>query len=200
MKKNFYIFWKKFILISVRFPVLNRILYVNVYNGTKRKERTMKKILSICLSAIFLAGCMTLKVSAQETVYPKVFHTYTSTDDMAKDEWTAAAKGAYLMDGISIIVREDNTHVSIGGNTDATQKCDKIHLSLYLERSKSYDKGYGTYKEYTYDAVNAYTISKEISNIPIERGYYYRVKGVHIVKHNGVTETTDSVTDPIDFR
>lgn len=160
----------------------------------------MKKILSICLSAVLLAGCMTLDVSAQETVYPKGFHTYTATEDMAKDEWTAAARGAYLMDGVSIIVREDSTHVSIGGDTDATQKCDKIHLSLYLERSKSYSKGYSTYKEYTYDAENVYAISKEISNIKIERGYYYRVKGVHIVKHNGVTETTDSVTNPIDFR
>ena len=47
-------------------------------------------------------------------------------------------------------------------------------------------------------ASNAY--AKEVSNIKVDSGYYYRVKGVHSVTHNGVTETTDSVTDPIDYR
>lgn len=160
----------------------------------------MKRILSFFLSAILLAGSIDLHVSAQETVYPKVFHTYTSTDDMAKDEWTAAEKGAYLMDGVSIIAKPDATHAHIGGDTDATQVCDEIYLALYLERSKSYATGYSTYKYYKYTAENVYAISKEISNIPIERGYYYRVKGVHMVKHNGIVETTDSVTNPIDYR
>lgn len=160
----------------------------------------MKRIISFFLSVILLAGSITLRVSAQETVYPKVFHTCTSTDGMAKDEWTAAERGAYLMDGIGIIVRADSTHVHIGGDTDATRVCDKLYLSLYLERSKSYATGYSTYREYDYTAENAYAISKEISNIKVERGYYYRVKGVHAVQHNGTMEVTDSVTDPIDYR
>lgn len=160
----------------------------------------MKRILSFFLSVILLAGSIDLHVSAQETVYPKVFHTCTSTDDTAKDEWTAAEKGAYLGNGVSVIVRADNTHAHIGGSTDATKVCDEVYLALYLERSKSYATGYSTYKYYKYTAENVYAISKEISNIPIERGYYYRVKGVHAVKHNGVIETTDSVTDPIDYR
>lgn len=160
----------------------------------------MKRILSLILSVILFAGGISLEVSAQETVYPKVFHTLTTTDDMAKDEWTTAERGAYLADGIGIIARADDNHVHIGGDTDATRVCDEVYLGLYLERSKSYSTGYSTYKYYDYAEKNVYAISKEISNIKIERGYYYRVKGVHIVKHNGVVETTDSVTNPIDFR
>lgn len=160
----------------------------------------MKKIISFLVSLVMLAGCMNLNVSAQEAVYPKGFHTYTATDDMAKDEWTSAERGAYLGSGTSIIGRADSTHVHIGGDTDATRVCDELYLGLYLERSKSYATGYTTYKEYDFTEKNVYAINKEISNIKIERGYYYRVKGVHMVKHNGIVETNDSVTNPIDFR
>ena len=45
-----------------------------------------------------------------------------------------------------------------------------------------------------------YSLAKGVSNIKVDSGYYYRVAGVHSVTHNGVTETTDSVTDPIDYR
>lgn len=160
----------------------------------------MKRILSFCLSVMLLAGCISLNVSAQEMVYPKGFHTTTTTDEMSMDEWTTAERGAYLGKGISIIAKPDDNHVHIGGDTEATKVCDELYLGLYLERSKSYDKGYTTYKYYDFTEKNVYAISKEISNISIERGYYYRVKGVHMVKHNGIVETNDSVTDPIDFR
>ena len=43
-------------------------------------------------------------------------------------------------------------------------------------------------------------LTKEIANIPVERGYYYRVKGVHSVTEGSTTETTNSVTNPIDYR
>lgn len=158
------------------------------------------KLLALCLSLVMFAGGISLEAFAQETVFPKVFHTYKTTEDLAIDEWTSALRGAYLGNGLSVIARADKTHVHIGGETEATKVCDEVYLTLYLERSKSYATGYSTYKYYDYEVKNDYAIFKEISNIPVDRGYYYRVKGVHMVYHNGVLETTDSVTDPIDYR
>ena len=48
--------------------------------------------------------------------------------------------------------------------------------------------------------VGGYQLVKGISNITVERGYYYRVFAVHSVTEGSVTETTDSVTNPIDYR
>ena len=42
-------------------------------------------------------------------------------------------------------------------------------------------------------------LAKEISNISVEKGYYYRVCGVHSVQEGSTIETTNSVTDPISF-
>ena len=160
----------------------------------------MKKLLSVTLSLVLLLGCFNLNVFAEETVYPKVSHAYTTTEDFASDEWFVAQRGAYLGNGTSSITREDSTHINISGSTNATQTCDKVRLTLYVEQSESYATGYSTYKTYSYSAENVYQLVKGISNITVERGYYYRVTGVHSVTECSVTETTNSVTDPFDYR
>ena len=159
----------------------------------------MKRLLSLVLSMALLLGCFQMNAFAQETTYPRVSHTYITAEDFASDDWQVDLRGAYLGNGRSSITREDNSHVNISGSTKATRTVDTVRLTLYLERSKSYATGYSTYKSYSYSANNVYELGKEISNIPVESGYYYRVKGVHSVTHNGTTECTDSVTDPIHF-
>lgn len=159
----------------------------------------MKKFVCFVLSMALMMGCFNLSAYAEETTYPMVLHTYTSTEDYASDEWSTAQRGAYLLSGTSCIARESSTQINISGDTTATQVCDKIVLTLYVERSKSYATGYSTYKSYIYTAQNAYQLAKEISYITVERGYYYRVYGVHSVTHNGTTETTNSVTNPISY-
>lgn len=160
----------------------------------------MKKLLGLLLSMVLFVGCFGNAVFAQETTYPKVTHVYTTTEDYASDEWSVDQRGAYLGNGTCNIVRADSTHINISGATTATQTCDKVKLTLFVERSTSYATGYGTYKTYSYTAEDVYQLAKGISNIKVDSGYYYRVAAVHSVTHNGVTETTDSVTNPIDYR
>ncbi len=160
----------------------------------------MKRLLCFVLCVSLMTGYLGLNASAEETLYPKVLHTYTTTEDFASDEWAVAQRGAYLGNGISSITRADRRHIHISGSTNATQTCDKVQLTLYVERSKSYATGYSTYVDYHYSAENVYALVKEISDITVERGYYYRVFAVHSVTEGNTTETTDSVTDPMDYR
>ena len=160
----------------------------------------MKKIFSLFLAMALLIGCIPVNACAEEAVYPKVTHSHLTTDDFASDDWSTDQRGAYLGNGRSTIARADSTHINISGNTNAVQTCDKVRLTLYVEQSESYATGYTTYKSYSYSADNAYQLGKEIANIKVDRGYYYRVTGVHSVTENGVIETTNSVTNPIDYR
>ena len=160
----------------------------------------MKKLLCAMLSFLLFTTCVSSNVLAAETTYPKVSHVYTVEDDYAADDWSTDQRGTYLGNGRSSITRTSDNMISISGSTKATQTCDKVRLTLYVERSTSYSTGYGNYRTYSYSADNAYQLSKEISNIPVERGYYYRVTGVHSVTEGSTTETTNSVTNPIDYR
>lgn len=159
----------------------------------------MKRLFSLVLSMALLLGCFQMNAFAQETTYPKVSHTYTTTEDFASDDWQVDLRGAYLGNGTSSIAKPDSSHANISGCTNATRKVDTVRLTLYLEQSESYATGYSNYKTYSYSANNVYSLVKEISNISVERGYYYRVRGVHSVTHNGTIECTDSVTNPIYF-
>ena len=160
----------------------------------------MKRLLSLVLCVMLSVGCLGMNVFAEEATYPRASHVYTTTEDFASDEWSVDQRGAYLGNGTCVIARADSTHINISGSTNATRTCDKVKLVLYVERSTSYATGYGTYKSYSYSAENDYQLTKAISNIKVDRGYYYRVTGVHSVTENGITETTNSVTNPIDYR
>lgn len=160
----------------------------------------MKRLLSLVLCVMLSVGCFGLNIFAQEATYPRASHVYTTTEDFASDEWSVDQRGAYLGNGTSTIARADSTHINISGATNASQRCDKVILTLYVEQSSSYATGYSTYKTYHYTAEDVYSLVKAVSNIKVDKGYYYRVAGVHSVTHNGVTETNNSVTDPIDYR
>ena len=159
----------------------------------------MRKLLCAMLSFLLFTTCISSNAFAAETTYPKVSHVYTVEDDYAADDWSTDQRGAYLGNGRSSITRTSNSLISISGNTKATQVCDKVRLTLYVERSTSYSTGYSTYKTYVYSADNVYQLVKAVSNISVEKGYYYRVKGVHSVQEGSTIETTDSVTNPISF-
>lgn len=160
----------------------------------------MKRFLGIVLSAVLLVEGAGVPVHAAESGNLQRESIYEITEQSANEERTVSPRGFYLSDGMSCIARAGTKLINISGMTNATKICDKLTLALYVERSTSYATGYGTYKSFLFTANNVYQLAKEISSIPIERGYYYRVKGVHMVTNNGVSETTDSVTDPIDFR
>ena len=160
----------------------------------------MKRLLSLVLCVMLSVGCFGLNIFAQEATYPRASHVYTTTEDLASDEWSVDQRGAYLGNGTSTIARADSTHINISGATNASQRCDKVILTLYVEQSSSYATGYSTYKTYHYTAEDVYELAKAVSNIKVDKGYYYRVAGVHSVTHNGVTETNNSVTNPIDYR
>ena len=160
----------------------------------------MKRWLVVTLSLVLLAGSISMSAEAAESIYPAVHHTYTTTEDFAEDVWEVIQRGAYLGTGTCSISRRDSTHIDISGATTATQVCDEVELWLAVERSTSYATGYSTYRSYSYSAEDVYQLGKEISNIKVDKGYYYRVTAVHHVTHNGITETTDSVTNPIDYR
>ena len=160
----------------------------------------LKRWLVVTLSLVLLAGSISMSAEAAESVYPAVYHTHTTTEDFAENVWEVIQRGAYLGSGGCTISRRDSTHIDISGDTTATQVCDEVELWLFVERSTSYATGYSTYRSYSYSSEDAYQLVKGISNIKVDRGYYYRVKAVHHVTHNGVLETTDSVTNPIDYR
>ena len=80
--------------------------------------------------------------------------------------------------------------VAVSGITQCHHACDKVYLTLTLERKVN-----GTYTEYktwTYTESNVTHINKGF-NVIVPSGYYYRVRGYHAAK-DGSKESVNTVT------
>lgn len=157
------------------------------------------KFMSLVLSAAIFATLFGQPVCAQENGEQSAMHPYAVVNELSAEGRSVDPKGAYLGNGTCNITRAGTKSVNISGATTAMQYCDTVRVKLYLERSTSSSSGFSTYKNYSFSANNVYQLVKEVSGITVEKGYYYRVKCVHSVTENGVTETTTSLTSPMSF-
>lgn len=157
------------------------------------KHKTILTMVSSLLSVIMCFSIVAFPVYAEEIA---TYHDKTVTETEAEDTWYAIARGTYLAYGTGKVKQAGKAKVSISGSTNATQICDTLKLALYLDESSD-NKKYGTIGIYHYSDSKDISVSGYESNISVTSGYYYSVRGVHSVTHNGKTETTDSYTDAI---
>lgn len=155
-----------------------------------------KIIISVVLglwSVVTYVSGPAIFVHAEETA---AYHEKTVTENEAEDTWYAVAKGTYLSYGTVKVKRASTGRVNISGTTNATRICDTLKVSLYLDESSN-NSSYGTIATYHYSNKNDVSVSGYETGISVTSGYYYSLRGVHSVTHNGTTETTDSCTDAI---
>lgn len=157
-----------------------------------RHKRSLSVVLGLLLSAAFFSKTI-VSVYAMEIMG---YHEKTVTENEAEDTWYAAVRGTYLAVGTTKIKRAGAGKVSISGTTSATRVCDTLKVAVYLDESSN-NSSYGTIGVYHYTGKNDISVSGYETDIRVTSGYYYSVRGVHSVTHNGTTETTDSCTDAI---
>lgn len=84
--------------------------------------------------------------------------------------------------------------VYLHGNTLAKQTVSRIEVTVVLQQFKN-----GAWVDIWSDSV----VSQNASNatidrlVPVQRGFYYRVYGMHRVTHSGVTEILDTQTSSV---
>lgn len=113
----------------------------------------------------------------------------------SEDVWmNIARRGTYLQSGHAKISNEGNRVVKISGGTDAYQKCDRVVVTIYLDR---YENGkWVEVTSVTSSSTNAYTANCS-KNVTVTGGYYYRARGYHTVYVGNTTESAASLSDGI---
>lgn len=148
-------------------------------------------MLGIGLVTGILAAANVTSVSAQTT---SILDEVTETDaDHAEDTSYSLLRGTNLNMGSTKIQKLSSNEVAIYGLTQCHHVCDKVYLSIYLERKES--GSYYTYKYWEFTADNATSLSKGL-NVAVPSGTYYRVRGYHAAK-DGIKESTSTLTQGI---
>lgn len=120
--------------------------------------------------------------------------TKTLVPENSNDNPGISLYGKYLSRGSVLISDEGNGVVYISGTTNCYTTCDKVSVSIYLERLVN--GSWQTVTSRSHTSTNTYFTSYGIS-LAVKKGYYYRVVGSHSVTHNGITEANTTASNAI---
>ena len=162
----------------------------------------MKKVMNLksLLFCAVLVLTMTLNtVNAQADALDYLGNTIDGSeltnDTEAKGNYQSVARSTYLHEGYVRITNNGNGYVGVGGATLCNVTCNKVKFNLYLERSSG-DGNFYSYKKW--ENIDYNTNSLYFSTqVKVEKGYYYRLRGYHSCTKSGVTENGGSRTDGI---
>ena len=148
-------------------------------------------MLGIGLVAGILALGNATMVSAQPL---SIMDEVETTENYAEDTSYSLLRGNHLNVGSVKVQRISSNEIGIYGYTQCHHTCDKVYLSLYLERKVN--GSYGTYKYWEFTADDATSLSRGL-NVEVPSGTYYRVRGYHAAKDGTIKESTSTLTSGI---
>lgn len=158
----------------------------------------MKQYLKV--SAIALVFTVSIQ-STQISVYAEgldelgqvVDGSLLTNDPCVEDSVIHLERGSLLMNAKSRLVVPEYTYgqLIVKGETGASLKADKIYLGLILEQ-----KMFGEWFEYCRWNINGEDRTSIIQEfqVPVEQGYYYRLKGIHSVEKAGNVQLEETLT------
>ena len=150
-------------------------------------KEIVKKILSVVVLLTALISMCVVSVAATDFDDDQNLETDL---DYSEDTTYSMLRGNNLNFGTTSVKKMASNKVAVSGITQCHHACDKVYLTLTLERKVN-----GTYTEYktwTYSESNVTHINKGF-NVIVPSGYYYRVRGYHAAK-DGSKESVNTVT------
>lgn len=157
--------------------------------GEKMKHKRIKVLVSVFLLLCTLLSA--INVQAADGQLGKIVDGSLLTEDLESEGIAQSVRrGAFLSYGSGTIANNGNGTVSITGYTVCYNTCDKVKVTLYLQRLVGGSwVNVATYGPTTATNASYVSASKTYS---VSGGYYYRVSGGHVAIDNGSTETVAS--------
>ncbi len=156
--------------------------------------KKLKTLLSVLMLFCMLLNCMNV-MAADEHLGEIVDGSVLTDDQKAESTVDSRLRGVFLAHGMCGIQNDGNHKITVNGSTDCYVTCDKVKLTLGVERLVD-----GSWKSYkiigTKTAYNNYTVSK-VKQLTVEGGYYYRVKSAHVAIEGDTVETLGGETNGI---
>ncbi|WNF35039.1 hypothetical protein RJD24_11175 [Bacillaceae bacterium IKA-2] len=159
----------------------------------------VKKVAFLLLAMIIMMTSITMLTGvslASETKEPT-----EGTRSLHPDEGTSSDENPFMIESTqyikvweSLISRTGN-NIRVSGFSETYSTVDTIGVKLFIQYwngQKWIDlESVGDFKKNNTNYVNG------IGHFTVSSGFYYRTRGVHYVRHNGLTEQVNSYTSYI---
>lgn len=126
----------------------------------------------------------------------KVDGSYLTHEESSTGASSTLTRGEYLMTGDCTISKAGFTHIYAYASTTANQTVKKIATLVFVDRYDETDDEWGEYYSWVVEAENDYFLSTGKA-VTVDRGYYYRVRAIHMAGDSDHYDETASVTDGI---
>lgn len=158
------------------------------------KRKKMRILLSIFLLLCTLLSSMDA-MAADERLGEVVGGSLLTEDVESEGIAHSRLRGAFLSYGTGGIANSGNKRVSISGRTVCYSTCDKVKVTVHLQRLVGNSwVTIATLGPKT--ATNTYTVSAS-NTYKVTGGYYYRVSGGHVAFKDGGNEAVASFSNGI---
>lgn len=147
----------------------------------KAKQIIKKLMLAGCMSAVLMTATPVF-ASGLDELGTVVDGSLLTNELQAEADSRSLLRGNYLSYGTTSIVNHEDGTVGVGGSTVAHVVCDKLYLTITLQQKVGDDwYDYRTWESTKRDSA---ILSKGYT-VEVPSGFYYRVKGLHLVEENG---------------
>ena len=161
----------------------------------------MKKVMNLkhllfCMMLVLAMSLNVVNVEADALDYlgDTIDGSVLTNDLESSGDYQSVAR-TYLHQGFVRITNNGNGYVGISAGTECNVTCNTVKLNVYLERSKG-DGNFYSYEKWGKVDYNTESLYMG-TQVKVEKGYYYRLRGYHSCTKNGVTENGGSSTNGI---
>ena len=162
----------------------------------------MKKVMNLkhllfCMMLVLAMSLNVVNVEADALDYlgDTIDGSVLTNDLESSGDYQSVARSTYLHQGFVMITNNGNGYVGISAGTECNVTCNTVKLNVYLERSKG-DGNFYSYEKWGKVDYNTESLYMG-TQVKVEKGYYYRLRGYHSCTKNGVTENGGSSTNGI---
>ena len=162
----------------------------------------MKKVMNLihllfCMMLVLAMSLNVVNVEADALDYlgDTIDGSVLTNDLESSGDYQSVARSTYLHQGFVRITNNGNGYVGIAAGTECNVTCNTVKLNVYLERSKG-DGNFYSYEKWGKVDYNTESLYMG-TQVKVEKGYYYRLRGYHSCTKNGVTENGGSSTNGI---
>ena len=155
------------------------------------------KHLLFCMMLVLAMSLNVVNVEADALDYlgDTIDGSELTNDLESSGDYQSVARSTYLHQGFVRITNNGNGYVGISAGTECNVTCNTVKLNVYLERSKG-DGNFYSYEKWGKVDYNTESLYMG-TQVKVEKGYYYRLRGYHSCTKNGVTENGGSSTNGI---
>ncbi len=154
----------------------------------------MKKVMNLkhllfCMMLVLAMSLNVVNVEADALDYlgDTIDGSVLTNDLESSGDYQSVARSTYLHQGFVRITNNGNGYVGISAGTECNVTCNTVKLNVYLERSKG-DGNFYSYEKWGKVDYNTESLYMG-TQVKVEKGYYYRLRGYHSCTKNGGSST-----------